>query len=1468
MTALNFPSNPVLDQVYTAGGKAWKFNGVSWTSVSLADPVSSFNTRTGDVTLESGDVTGALGFTPYNSTNPAGYTTNTGDVVGPVSSTDNSLVRFDTTTGKLVQNSTVTLDDTGSLAGILSEQFDTTTTPPTVVEGTLAWDSGNGTLESGLKGGTVTYKLGQQEFARVYNGSGSAMTKGQVVYITGAQGNRVDVRLARANAESTSAGTIGFVTEAIANGSEGFVQVSGTLPKLDTSALTAGAALYLSAATAGAYTTTRPAAPNHTVILGWVERVHANAGSIYVKVDNGYELDELHNVLISSVTGGNVLSYDSAAGVWKNGGISGTTIDNTVIGGTTPAAITGTDVVATGNLKSLNSINDEGGELFLAKPQTNNSIAGSGVVVDIYQNKIRIFEQGSPNRGAYIDLTAAGNSVSSNLLSVGTTYTAGDGLSLNAGVFAADSTVLRSSGSYADPAWLTSVNYSKLTGTVPTWNQNTTGSAGSVAWSGITSKPTTLAGYGITDAAAAIHTHQYFPLTGGTLQGPLTVSSLRIPSANTLASGINWYSSTSKTWTEYYADYGGQTGCGPSGNITSASGWNVYGAALHSFIDDDGMGYNGWVWETGTSIGQPSAVAELSSYGVFTAASFNANTDMSIAGQVVLHALNYNSYALPISGGTLTGDVTLSGGTANGVTYLNGSKVLTSGSALTFNGTNLGVGTASTAGKVHAYGTSGATTIMAEGAVNSSSYGRLEMRGRPAGAGQSAGYIVAASTAGGQAATNIGGIDFAQAGASGNASFMAFSTHNGTSLTEKMRLDPFGNLALGRTPDTWTTYSAFQLGAQSSLAGSASYVLLSQNFRYDGTDRYIATGTASQYYQGAGSHVWRAAASGTAGAAISFTSTMTLSAVGALNTAGAITQNGSQVLTAGNYNSYALPLSGGTLSGNLSLNSGSVINLGGQSDTVGYNATAGLGTYIKGTSGTYVYGGGSFYDGTTHRTLLHAGNYTSYNGIIRALGAASTSIDWNDLGNSYQNSLIQVTPTNFTSTTNGPTAASYQYGTLLNLSTGSSSSRSQVYISHNGNDLIFRGGWDGAAWTTWNKVLTNQNYTSYSPSLTGTGASGTWGISVTGSAGSVAWTNVSGRPTAVSSFTNDSGYVTSASLSGYLPTSGGSMTGAISLGSLFNLPTNSGEAKIGRASNLAAGIMTVQLGGGNTNSYFEIADWQWNSVRILVAGTNAFTYKGNNVLHAGNYSTYYTDRIVDTAGNYLKVTSPNNLEYFSNTATIKDLYLQYGGNASSLRGPSGNIVLHAGNASSYSLPIVGGTVSGQIGFSVSNFLLFNANTGTALLGCNQNRATGTLSVRLGGTNASQVFEVIDNTTSANTIFSVGTNEFIYNGRPIFAARAWVNFNGTGTVAIRASGNVSSITDGGVGTYTVNFTTAMPDTNYVALSVANEGTSVTSRESQFGAQTTAGVGILTRSFAAGVNAGALADISLIHAAIFR
>lgn len=245
-----------------------------------------------------------------------------GDVVGPASATDNALVRFDGATGKLVQNSTATLDDTGNMdtASLKADFFDldTAAAAPASAVGREAWDDGAGAPIVGLKGGVVTYYYGQQEFARVYNGSGTAMTKGQVVYIVGAQGNRVDVRLAQANAESTSANTIGFVAEPIAAGAEGWVQTTGPLPKLNTSTLTAGQTVYLSPTTAGAYTTTKPTAPSHLVVLGFVERVDTTVGSIFLKIDNGYELDELHNVNISSPTGGQLLAYDQTNGYWKN----------------------------------------------------------------------------------------------------------------------------------------------------------------------------------------------------------------------------------------------------------------------------------------------------------------------------------------------------------------------------------------------------------------------------------------------------------------------------------------------------------------------------------------------------------------------------------------------------------------------------------------------------------------------------------------------------------------------------------------------------------------------------------------------------------------------------------------------------------------------------------------------------------------------------------------------------------------------------------------------------------------------------------------------------------------------------------------------------------------------------------------------------------------------------------------------
>lgn len=107
---------------------------------------------------------------------------------------------------------------------------------------------------------------------------------------------------------------------------------------------------------------------------------------------------------------------------------------------------------------------------------------------------------------------------------------------------------------------------------------------------------------------------------------------------------------------------------------------------------------------------------------------------------------------------------------------------------------------------------------------------------------------------------------------------------------------------------------------------------------------------------------------------------------------------------------------------------------------------------------------------------------------------------------------------------------------------------------------------------------------------------------------------------------------------------------------------------------------------------------------------------------------------------------------------------------------------------------------------------------------------------------------------------------------MYLARAWVNFNGTGAVAIRASGNVSSITDNGTGNYTVNFTSAMPDANYassgsVQKGDTNDDANVLIQVGGYvgGAQTTTSIRVRTRAFLTGA---ADTDPPQITIAVFR
>ena len=189
---------------------------------------------------------------------------------------------------------------------------------PSYAEGRVFYDAADHTLAYYNDAAGMTVNIGQEQIVRVRNITGSTLTDGQVVYINGAAGNRPTVALAKADAEATSAGTIGVVTDAIANNADGYITVSGLVHGLNTVSYTEGDAVYLSPSTAGAFTHTKPTAPNHLVVVGYITRAHATQGTIFVKVDNGYELDELHNVLITTPSNNQALVYDSATSLWKN----------------------------------------------------------------------------------------------------------------------------------------------------------------------------------------------------------------------------------------------------------------------------------------------------------------------------------------------------------------------------------------------------------------------------------------------------------------------------------------------------------------------------------------------------------------------------------------------------------------------------------------------------------------------------------------------------------------------------------------------------------------------------------------------------------------------------------------------------------------------------------------------------------------------------------------------------------------------------------------------------------------------------------------------------------------------------------------------------------------------------------------------------------------------------------------------
>jgi len=202
-----------------------------------------------------------------------------------------------------------------------------------------SWTGSQWQKVGGASGDTATVVK-----AYVTNAEAVTITKGQVVYIFGASGDRASVKLAKNTSDTFSSKTLGIVRADIAAGAAGWITTQGQVSGINLGAYTAGDILWLDSIPGG-FTKVKPQAPYHAVFVGVVERANAGNGLIYVKPQNGVELDELHDVRITSVANNEIIRYNSSLGYWENKSII-TTL------GYTPLNVTDTPAMLTPYLRS------------------------------------------------------------------------------------------------------------------------------------------------------------------------------------------------------------------------------------------------------------------------------------------------------------------------------------------------------------------------------------------------------------------------------------------------------------------------------------------------------------------------------------------------------------------------------------------------------------------------------------------------------------------------------------------------------------------------------------------------------------------------------------------------------------------------------------------------------------------------------------------------------------------------------------------------------------------------------------------------------------------------------------------------------------------------------------------------------------------------------------------------------------
>ena len=866
---------------------------------------------------------------------PSGVVANfNGRVIGSNAVNSNEFVTLSQITGGFVPYTGATQDVNLGTYGLTSDfvRFNTTNTSIPSAEGVMWWDNTDGTVRLSVQGNIYSVPIGQSVISKVRNNTGVDLlrTNYQVVKISGAQGQRLAVTLAQANNDLNSASTLGLVCENISKNQEGFVINIGQIININTTGSLQGETwndgdvLYLSPTIAGAITNVKPVAPQHTVILGYVEYAHANNGKIYVKIDNGYELEELHDVAPTPYINNGLLYRDTTLNLWKSATIS-------TILGYTPApqgnyitALTGEVTAAgPGSVAATLSNSAVTGKVLTGLNITGNAIVSTDSILTAFgklQNQVNQLVGGLQYEGTWNASTNT-PTITSSVGTDGTFYI----------VSVAGTTNINGINDWQVGDWIVFHDTS---------------------WQKVDNSDSVSSVFGRVGNIVANQSDYsaFYPLIADIKDGVLTVQGTGV------LSGSGTFSANQATNNTITLTHNSVSRTDTTSTQTPSFGGSF------TVVDSVTSSAQGHITAINTkTVTVPSTIATSTQTGLLS------NTDW-VTFNSKMPAITFNAPLFIASGGEV--GITQASGSTNGFlsstdwnTFNNKQNALTNpvtgtgttnylpkftgtstiGNSQVFdNGTNVGIGTASPSNKLDVLGTAASPNLIATnayarfyqsggfanvtiGALASGSFAgwiqtsdgvgtSLPLAIQPSGGNllvgtttdngarlHVSGRAYINNVGGSVAGTTIYGNDQANvrlrlenvsgrtweltAGLTG-ANNSDFTIYDVTAAATRLVINSSGNLGLGVTPSAGglSGYVLFELAnGGASIYSGPNQNLSGANISWSGgTASYKISNFATLYNQQSGQHQFYTAPSGTAGNAISFTQAMTLTSGGNL----------------------------------------------------------------------------------------------------------------------------------------------------------------------------------------------------------------------------------------------------------------------------------------------------------------------------------------------------------------------------------------------------------------------------------------------------------------------------------------------------------------------------------------------------------------------------------------------------------